>query len=400
MKFICFIFVASLLAVSCDRRRNEKHPISPRILWSQEDANHKNYRIPSLIVTKNGTLLAFAEGREGGDAGDIDLLLKRSTDNGETWGEQIVIWDDSGNSCGNPCPVIDGHTGRIILFMTWNLGSDVEAAIIRKEGQNTRIPYMCYSDDDGLSWSEPRSMLESCKKAGWGWYATGPGVGIQLTSEQYQGRLIIPCNHSYDDPDNLNRDGFGYGSHVLISDDAGTSWRYSESIVPEVNESQVVELTNGTLVMNMRSYLGKGCRAIAKSFDGGESWSPVQHEPQLVESVCQGSFIHFGSFQAENMYLFSNPSVPVGRSHMTIHASFDGCNTWSNSRLVYPGPSAYSCLAALPNGNIGLFFEAGEGSPYEKMIFISIPPTALFLPGTLIDTIAENETGEQTAYSL
>jgi sialidase-1 len=400
MRIILIIFIASVLTASCDRDRENGNTVIVKILWSQEDGSHNNYRIPSLIVTRNGTLLAFAEGREGGDAGDIDMLLKRSGDNGNTWGEQLVVWDDSGNSCGNPCPVMDRHTGRIFLFMTWNLGSDVEAAIIRKESQDTRVPYMCYSDDEGLTWSEPRSMLESCKKDGWGWYATGPGVGIQLTSERYDGRLIIPCNHSYDDPANRNRDGFGYGSHVLISDDGGASWRFSESIVPEMNESQVVELTDGTLMLNMRSYMGKGCRAIARSHDGGETWTQVRNEPQLVESVCQGSIIRFGHHRNNNMYLFSNPSVPVGRSHMTIHTSFDDCTTWSNSRLVYRGPSGYSCLAALSDGNIGLFFEAGVKSPYEKMIFVSISPGALFMPHPLIDSLSACETGEITAYSL
>ena len=389
MRIIFAILFATLLTTSCDRFRENRNEVQIRILWQQEDVSHNNYRIPSLIVTSKGTLLAFAEGREGDDSGDIDLLLRRSTDNGHTWGEQIVVWDDSSNSCGNPCPVIDHHTGRIFLFMTWNLGSDDEAAIIRKEGADTRVPYMCYSDDDGLTWSELLNMLQSCKKDGWGWYATGPGIGIQLTSEKYRGRLIVPCNHSYDDPGNRNRYGFGYGCHVLISDDSGDTWRISESVVPEVNESQVVERSDGTLMLNMRSYLGKSCRAVATSDDGGETWSKVRHEPQLVESICQGSILRFGSYRHSQLYLFSNPAVPIGRSHMTIHASFDDCLTWSNSRLVYRGPSAYSCLAALPDGSIGLFFEAGKKSPYEKMIFISMPHKAIFLPHPLMDALTE-----------
>ncbi len=96
--------------------------------------------------------MAFAEGREAGDAGDIDILLRRSTDNGHSWEEQILVWNDDTNTCGNPCPVIDQITGRIILFMTWNLGSDHEDVIIKKESESTRVPYMAYSDDDGLSW--------------------------------------------------------------------------------------------------------------------------------------------------------------------------------------------------------------------------------------------------------
>ena len=96
----------------------------PVVLW-QKDVQYPEIRIPSLIVTPKGTVLAFAEGREGrSDAGNIDLVMKRSTDNGKTWKEQKIVWDDAGNTCGNPCPVVDQSTGRIILFMTWNPGPE------------------------------------------------------------------------------------------------------------------------------------------------------------------------------------------------------------------------------------------------------------------------------------
>ena len=379
-------FLAAFLVVSC--QTTSDNAILMQVLWSQEDTTHNNFRIPSLIVSKNNTLLAFSEGREEGDAGNIDILLKRSIDNGKTWGEQIVVWDDAGNTCGNPCPVVDQRTGRIILFMTWNLGSDREADIIRKKSESTRMPYITFSDDDGLTWSTPKNVSESAKREEWGWYATGPGVGIQLWSKKYKDRLVIPCNNSYDDPGNP-RDGFGYGSHVLLSDDGGTNWRMSESIMPEVNESQVVELDDGTLMMNMRSYQGKASRATSISYDGGETWSEVQHDSQLVEPVCQGSILQYGEYEKGKMYLFSNPAVSNSRSYMSIKTSFDGCQTWPNSKLIYAGPSAYSCLTTLPDGNVGLFFEAGEESPYEKMVFVSFPPEVLFTPGAALASLVE-----------
>ena len=389
MKVINVFFFLAILTISCNPDIKNENPVLMRVLWSQDDTSHNNYRIPSLIVTNRNTLLAFSEGREGGDSGNIDILLKRSLDNGNTWEEQIVVWDDSINTCGNPCPVIDQSTGRIVLFMTWNLGSDHEADIIRKKSKNTRIPYMCYSDDEGLTWSKPKSLIESCKIDDWGWYATGPGVGIQLKSEKYKGRLVIPCNNSYNEPENTSRDGFGYGSHVLLSDDGGANWRMSEIITPDVNESQIVELKDGVLMMNMRSYNGRTSRATSVSHNGGETWSDVRNAPQLVESICQGSIIQYGKYNGENMYLFSNPSVPYDRTHMTIKTSFDECRTWSNSKLIYPGPSAYSCLTKLPNGDIGVFFESGEKNPYEKMVFLSFNPNELFMPGSIINTIVE-----------
>lgn len=378
------LFIFSILTTSCKTSTKNENPILVKVLWSKEDTSHHNYRIPSLIITKQNTLLAFSERREGGDSGNIDILLKRSLDNGNTWEEQIIVWNDSTNTCGNPCPIIDRNTGRILLFMTWNLGSDHEADIIRKKGKSTRLPYMAYSDDDGLTWSQPKNLSESAKNKEWGWYATGPGVGIQLKSEKYKNRLVIPCNTSFDAPENTSRDGFGYGCHVLLSDDGGTNWRMGELITPEVNESQIVELDDGTLMMNMRSYNGKASRATSLSYDGGETWSEIEHAPQLVEPICQGSIIHYGGYDGADMYLFSNPSVPYNRTHMTIQTSFDECRTWSNSKLIYSGPSAYSCLTKLPNGNVGLFFEAGEQNSYEKMVFASFDPDELFSPGSLI----------------
>ena len=384
--FNIILLLAGIMSYSCsDYDKPEANEVSKTFLWKQTDTTHNNFRIPSLIVTENNTLLAFCEGREGGDAGDIDILMKRSADNGKTWSDQTVIWDDGENTCGNPCPVVDRVTGRIILFMTWNLGSDHEKIILRRESKSTRIPYMCYSDDDGETWSEPENLMETCKNPEWDWYATGPGVGIQLNSDKYKNRLIIPCNNSYyETTDDAVGENYGYGAHVLISDNGGKNWRMSEIITPKVNESQIAELSNGNLIMNMRSYHGNKCRAISYSEDGGETWSEVRHETQLVESVCQASLIDYGKFQNKNMFLFSNPSVPMHRTHMTIKSSLDDCLTWSNSKLIYAGPSAYSCLTKLPDGNIGLLFEGGKSSPYENIVFLSFNPEELFSPGPLI----------------
>jgi sialidase-1 len=198
-------------------------------------------------------------------------------------------------------------------------------------------------------------------------------VGIQLKSEKYRNRLVIPANHSYDvvAENEAIRAGYGYGSHVIFSDDGGLSWTLSETITPGCNESQVAELSNGDLMINMRSYNKKGCRATALSRDGGASWSDIKHDPQLLESVCQASFIEYGTYRDKEIYLFSNPAVTEGRSRMTIKASQDECLSWSRGILVHEGPSAYSCLTVLPDGNVGLLYEAGEKDPYEHLLFQS-----------------------------
>ena len=372
-----FALITTPLMVNCQTTADV-------ILWKQGEGNHNNYRIPSIILTSSGSLLAFCEGREAGDAGDIDLLLKRSTDNGLSWSREIVVWDDAGNTCGNPCPVVDQVTGRIWLFLTWNRGTDHERDIIAKRSESTRLPYVCYSDDDGLTWTVP-VLVNGIKEPSWGWYATGPGIGIQLRRGIYAGRIVVPANHSYDDPQGkLPIAPYGYGSHVIYSDDHGTSWHMSQPIRPGCNESQVTELGDGTLLMNMRSYNDMYCRAVSKSGDGGASWSQIGHDLSLVESKCQASLLEYGQYDDRILYIFSNPAVPVGRTNMTIKASFDNCSSWSNTRLVFPGPSAYSCLVRTKDDNVGLLFECGTKNRYETIRFISFPPEEIFKPGPLL----------------
>lgn len=388
---VILILGLSLTLMSCTKAGNNSVFVKPVTVWQQSDSNYGMFRIPSIIVTRKGTVLAFAEGREGqGDAGDIDLVLKRSTDNGKTWSKHIVVWDDGKNTCGNPCAVVDQITGRILLMMTWNSGDYGEDEIIKKNVDDTRRPYITYSDDDGLTWSTPVDLTKTCKNPDWGWYATGPGVGIQLKSDKYKNRLVIPANHSYtttNEKEQVAGEGRGYGSHVLLSDDGGASWRMSTPITPGCNESQVVELSDGRLMMNMRSYNGLPCRAIACSEDGGETWSQVKHAIQLADEQCQASIIQYGSYNGKKLYLFSNPGNPWDRYYMTIRASFDDCKTWSNAKLIFAGPSAYSCLTVLPDGNIGLLFEGGNKFRYASIIFVSMDPDQLFKPGTLLNNL-------------
>jgi|SRR5665647_577209 len=353
--------------------------VSEQTLWKTGEGNYKGYRIPSVVVSTKGTLIAFAEGRnDGGDSGDIDLVLKRSTNNGKSWSKEILVWNDALNTCGNPCSVVDEETGRIWLFMTWNNGADSESNIINKISTSSRIPYICYSDDDGLTWSKPIDLAQTCKDSSWGWYATGPGFGIQLKNGKYKGRLVIPANHTYDDPKGIVRKGpYSYGAHVLISDDHGKTWRISTSIRPGCNESQVTELSDGTLLMNMRSYNGKSSRAISLSSDGGEIWSPIEHDYQLVESICQASILNYGIYKKKQIQFFSNPAVTVGRTHMTIKYSENDCQDWAGSTLIDANPSAYSCLVKLPNGNVGIFYETGIKKAYESIRFTSFRPGKL-----------------------
>ncbi|HBY60362.1 MAG TPA: exo-alpha-sialidase, partial [Solibacterales bacterium] len=160
---------------------------------SGEGAYH-TYRIPSLIPTKQGTLLALCEGRKGGqgDSGNIDIVLRRSTDRGRTWSAPVTIHDHGPDTIGNPCPVVDRKTGTIFLLLTHNAGHVTERQIIDRSAPETRRVLVSASTDDGLSWTSPQDITTAAKDPAWTWYATGPGVGIQLRT----GRLVIPCDHA------------------------------------------------------------------------------------------------------------------------------------------------------------------------------------------------------------
>lgn len=348
---------------------------------------YDTYRIPSLLVTKKGTLLAFCEGRKSGrsDSGNIDLLVKRSEDGGKTWSRQQVVWDDGDNTCGNPCPVVDEQTGTIWLTMTWNHGQDRESQIKQNTARDTRRVFVAHSSDDGLTWSKPQEITETTKRPEWRWYATGPGVGIQLKHGPWQGRLLIPCDYSIVSPE----DPTGYNSHVIYSDDHGKTWQLGGAIRPAVNECQVAELTDGTLLMNMRNYdRSATTRAIATSPDGGMTWSEVRHDPALVEPICQASLVRYEAQEEaqQDRLLFSNPAHGQRgvRRDMTVRMSRDGGRTWPVERLLWSGPAAYSCLAVLPDGDLACFFEAGYANPYERIVFARFDRR--WLTGTLTES--------------
>jgi sialidase-1 len=339
---------------------------------------YHTFRIPAVIAAADGTLLAFCEGRRDGpaDRGKIDLVLKRSTDGGRHWGPLQVVWADSDNTCGNPCPVVDAATGTIWLFATHNLGPDREADIITKRSQGTRTAWLLHSTDNGATWSEPRAMPH-LKDPSWGWYATGPGIGIQIRHGAHAGRLVIPCVHSYDDPTGDLRGGpYNYGSHVVFSDDHGATWQLGGVARPKVNECQLAELSTppGTLLLNMRSYHAASRRAESLSTDGGASWTPLRDHPALTEPVCQATILRHSwpAAGAPGVLLFANPDHPQERQRMTVRMSIDDGHTWPRSLVLHADFAAYCSLVSLSADAAGCLYERGSGTGrglYERITF-------------------------------
>ncbi|MBC7319678.1 exo-alpha-sialidase [bacterium] len=335
-------------------------------LFVSGEYGYSSYRIPAILVSNNGTILVFCEGRKysASDTGDIDIILRRSTDGGKTWEEPRVIADAGKDVFGNPAPVLDRRTGTIYLLLTWNLAEKGERAILTESAPRT--VWLMKSVDDGKTWSSPIEITKYVKREDWTWYATGPGHGIQLKN----GRLIIPCDHAIRlsqgeifDPKKH------YYSHIIYSDD-GVDWHIGGT-VPRggTNECQVAELSDGSLYLSMRNYDGSYRRAYSISGDNGITWGKVKIDEALIDPICQASII---SDSNRGIVVFCNPSS-LKRENLTLRISYDGCRSWSKSITLYEGPSAYSDLALLDD-MLFCVYENGNNSPYER---ISLTPITM-----------------------
>jgi sialidase-1 len=332
-------------------------------VYRSSEAGYHTFRIPSVIAARDGTLLAFAEARRAGaaDAWDIDLVVKRSKDGGASWSAMQIVGDNGPNTFGNPCPVLDAKTGVLWLLATENLGTDRESDIIAGTSQASRTVSAMKSADDGLTWSTPVDITASVKQANWTWYATGPGVGIQTRD----GRLVIPGNHA--------EAGSGvHRSHTFFSEDGGGRWKLGASSLAGTNESQVVELADGRLMLNMRNHppQTENFRMVAVSDDLGRTWATPSPDRTLIEPPAQASLLRMttAKTQDRNRLLFANPAS-ARRERMSVRLSYDEGKTWPVARVLHDGPAAYSSLVVLPDLSIGLLFERGERSAYEGIAF-------------------------------
>jgi len=357
--------------------------VSQQTLFTSGEGGYHTYRIPALLVTEAGTVLAFVEGRRDSarDHGDIDVLVRRSRDGGDTWSPPQIVADLGRDTCGNPTVVQDRDTGTIWLLLSGNLGDDDEGAVIRGESRDTRRAYVTTSTDEGASWSPPREITAQVKTAEMRWYGTGPGVGIQLRDGPHRGRLLVPGDHSYPDPDgDLRGAPAAFGGHVLYSDDHGATWQLGGVIRPRVAEPQVAELADGRggLLANLRTYAGRNRRTQATSDDGGATWTWPRDQRALVEPVCQASLLRY-SWPDEvtgDLLLFANPASRR-RENLAVRASADGGASWPRARAIHSGPAAYSCLARLPDDRIACLYEAGDTTPYERIVLAVLPLAAV-----------------------
>jgi sialidase-1 len=334
----------------------DKEKCQESVPFTSGTAGYASYRIPAIVKAKN-TLLAFAEGRRGGssDTGDIDIVLRHSTDGGCTWGPQQVVTDQATNTIGNPAPVIDPKTGDVVLLSVRN-GPVSEAQILRGEAgpEDSRRVFLQRSTDDGKTFSTPTEITATAKLENWRWYATTPGHAIALRS----GRLLVPANHS------------------LYSDDGGRTWQVgyvddNPDGYLNVNESTAAQLPDGRVYFNTRDHNGTapGTRADAYSSDGGQTLDkPFRPQATLIGPVVQASVLSAG-----NTLIYSGAADPAARAAMTIRTSQDQGKTWQSSLAISGLPAAYSDLVQIDRNTLGLLYETGDFSANETITFRRIP---------------------------
>lgn len=324
------------------------------------------YRIPALLATRQGNLLAFAEGRaQPRDHAENDIVLKRSSNQGRTWSALQVVAEDSTNALNNPTAVQLRENGRVLLvYQRYAKGFDEHRAEPGLQGARICRTFMTQSDDEGVTWRRPRDITVGVKRPQLVTStAAGPGIGIQLRAGPRAGRVLIPFNQG------------PYGQwkvYAVYSDDGGQSWRYGDT-APDTsqgfaNEVQFVELHDGAVMLNARNQNGVKLRKMGVSRDGGETWARLREDPALPEPACQASILRHptGRNAGLDVFLFSNPASPWARTNGTIRLSRDEGKSWPIARVLYPGSFAYSCLTSLPDGSVGCLFERDD---YKKITF-------------------------------
>ncbi|MCA9039152.1 MAG: exo-alpha-sialidase [Planctomycetaceae bacterium] len=343
-------------------------PKEPIVLFEYEtiDGEDYGYRIPSLVKTNSGALLAVAERRLGlHDHSENDLVMRRSTDNGQTWTPIELVVEAGGDSLNDPCMVVL-DTGRILLRYT-HFPRGVHArktdhTVQAKTGyggpENVRV-FLMHSDDEGKTWSEPRDMTRQMRRES-AISIGSPGVGIQLKARSHSGRIILPLYEVYP----LGEENRFTKNSVVYSDDGGESWTLSKNI-PEPNdfgygdEAQLVELDNGKLLLTSRDHDGGIYRKLSRSTDGGETWSTHTYLTEFVTPHCMASILRY-QHEGEDLLLHCAANTRRWRLHGTIFYSRDNGHHWLTAREIEPEYLGYNVLCQLENGRIGCLYETED----------------------------------------
>lgn len=384
MRFLILCF-ASMLAQGL-----LSQPSTETVVFQNGDEGYKCYRIPAIVKAPKGDLLAFAEARRNScsDHGDVRIVLKRSTDNGQTWSGFQTVAENGNLQAGNPAPVFDLSDKRFPqgrLFLFYNTGTGSEAEV--RDGKAMRDVWYKTSTDAGQTWSAPVNITRYVSKPkqpqvnsaynfveDWRHYANTPGHALQLNAGPYRGRIFVAANHSAGPPQNQGKD---YWAHGFYTDDHGKTWKLTPNVAyAGSNESTAAELSNGGILLNCRNQSGDTKhRIMASSKSGGVKWDSVYVERQLPDPVCEGSMLNYTTKSGQKWLLFSNLEHQNKRENLVLKVSMDEGQSWYKAKIIYAGASAYSDLVIQQDQNIGVLYEK-DG--YAKIVYAQIQPESLF----------------------
>ncbi|MFT3946423.1 MAG: exo-alpha-sialidase [Agriterribacter sp.] len=341
------------------------------------DDKVNTYRIPGIVSTDKGTLLAVYDIRYNNSKDlpeNIDVGLSRSTDGGRTWEPMKIIMDmgepHENNGIGDPAVLFDPVTKKTWVAALWSKGNRSIAGSEPGLSPDTTGQFVLVSsDDDGLTWSAPINITTQVKNPVWHLYFQGPGSGIAMQN----GTLVFPSQYW----DEQKKPGIPH-SAIIYSEDHGKTWKSGTGAKSNTTESQVAETTPGTLMLNMRDNRGK-FRSIATTTDMGQTWKEhATSQSALADPVCMGSFIKANiniKGKQKDVLFFSNPNTALERYNMTIKASLDLGESWLpvNETLIDENECyGYSTLVKIDNNTIGMLYE-GRGDLY----FVRIPVTEI-----------------------
>ena len=357
-KLTSSIVIALLTLSSCVNKSAMQDPV--RIpLYEMEEAGSKYYRIPALTQAADGALVAIADKR--GDAlGDlpniISIVSKRSTDGGKTWSDMsIVAQGDTVAKCGYGDAVViaDEKRGNLVAVYSGNNGlwQSNEESLIRT--------YTSISTDNGKTWGAVTDITDQVYGGVYGegiryGLFTGSGSGVQLKHGKHAGRIMLVVAARND-----ATWGGTMSNYAIYSDDGGITWHASKNPgCTDGDESKVVELSNGDVLMSIRNR-HKGDRLFSISTDGGETWSEPKYNATLPAPACNGDIVAY-THNGKNLLLHSLPASRTTRENVTVYVSEDNGETWTAKRCIYKGYSAYSSLQVLDDGTIGIIVEEGK----------------------------------------
>jgi sialidase-1 len=340
------------------------------IVFTKGEGDYHTYRIPSIVHAKNGALIAIVEARRdnSGDPGrgHIDLVYKLSHDGGRNWSPlRIFEKSQEGWGASNPTAVVESTKGRIIvLYNVWKPGRGSHLSNYSRPGTLDNQLWMRFSDDHGYSWSDAEDITHQGRDVErWGNAVFGPGHGIETRT----GRLIIPVNA----PGKFDDDSLKTASFALYSDDGGKSWKRGQQINAHTTENQIVELDDGRLMIDARQKDAINTRWMAISNDQGQTWT--QPEPSHISAQICASIIKYPQPNHNNSLLIWSGIKGPGRTNLILRLSKDQGQSFPVELLIGQGPTAYSVLTLLDKGDVGILWEGGKESPYEKIIFTRIP---------------------------